>query len=54
MSVDLQRFVIFVIILGALPVIAFLIPAFRPYLRKAPMVTGVSNWVSEGLSRPKK
>ena len=39
MSVDLQRFVIFVIILGALPVIAFLIPAFRPYLRKAPMVT---------------
>jgi len=39
MSVDLLRFVIFVIILGALPVIAFLIPAFRPYLRKAPMVT---------------
>ncbi len=39
MSVDLIRFFIFVAILASLPVIALLVPAFRPYLRKNPIIT---------------
>ncbi|MBB5686939.1 AmpG family muropeptide MFS transporter [Sphingobium boeckii] len=39
MSVDLLRFVIFVAILGGAAFVALSVPAFRPYLRKAPMVT---------------
>ncbi|OHD07626.1 AmpG family muropeptide MFS transporter [Sphingopyxis sp. RIFCSPHIGHO2_12_FULL_65_19] len=39
MSVDLIRFIIFVAILGGLAVVALSIPAFRPYLRKNPMIT---------------
>ena len=39
MSVDLQRFIIFAAILIALPVIAMLVPAFRPYMRKNPVIT---------------
>jgi PAT family beta-lactamase induction signal transducer AmpG len=39
MSVDLIRFIIFVAILGGLALVALSIPAFRPYLRKNPMIT---------------
>lgn len=39
MSVDLIRFIIFVAILGGVALVALSIPAFRPYLRKMPMVT---------------
>ncbi len=39
MSVDLIRFIIFVAILGGLAIVALSIPAFRPYLRKNPMIT---------------
>jgi PAT family beta-lactamase induction signal transducer AmpG len=39
MSVDLIRFIIFVAILGGLAVVALSIPAFRPYLRKNPLIT---------------
>jgi PAT family beta-lactamase induction signal transducer AmpG len=39
MSVDLIRFIIFVAILGGLAIIAMSVPAFRPYLRKNPMIT---------------
>lgn len=39
MSVDLIRFIIFVAILGGIALVALSIPAFRPYLRKAPLVT---------------
>ena len=46
MSVDLIRFIIFAAILAGLAFIALSVPSFRPYLRKAPMVTfllGVSS-----------
>lgn len=46
MSVDVIRFIIFVAILGAVAFVALKLPSFRPYLRKAPMVTfllGVSS-----------
>lgn len=39
MSIDLIRFLIFVAVLGGLVIVALSIPAFRPYLRKNPMVT---------------
>ncbi|MEY3633762.1 MAG: hypothetical protein RLZZ61_172 [Pseudomonadota bacterium] len=39
MSVDLLRFIIFAGILFALPLIALTVPAFRPYLRKNPVIT---------------
>ncbi|HMO74302.1 MAG TPA: MFS transporter [Sphingopyxis sp.] len=39
MSVDLIRFIIFVAILGGVALVALSIPAFRPYLRKNPVVT---------------
>lgn len=39
MSVDFIRFIIFVAILGGLVVVAMSIPAFRPYLRKNPLIT---------------
>lgn len=39
MSVDLSRFIIFVAILGGLVLVALSVPAFRPYLRKNPMIT---------------
>lgn len=39
MSVDLIRFIIFVAILVGIALVALSIPAFRPYLRKAPLVT---------------
>lgn len=39
MSVDLIRFLIFVAVLGGLVIVALSIPAFRPYLRKNPLVT---------------
>ncbi|WP_432770613.1 MAG: AmpG family muropeptide MFS transporter [Sphingopyxis sp.] len=39
MSVDLLRFIIFVAVLGGLVLVALSVPAFRPYLRKNPMVT---------------
>lgn len=38
MSVDLIRFIIFVAVLGGIVVVALSIPAFRPYLRKMPLV----------------
>lgn len=38
MSVDLIRFIIFVSVLVGLAVVALSIPAFRPYLRKNPMI----------------
>ena len=39
MSIDLIRFLIFVAVLVGLVIVALSIPAFRPYLRKNPMVT---------------
>ena len=39
MSVDLIRFIIFIAILGGLVIVALSVPAFRPYLRKNPMIT---------------
>lgn len=39
MSIDLIRFLIFVAVLGGLVIVALSVPAFRPYLRKNPMVT---------------
>jgi PAT family beta-lactamase induction signal transducer AmpG len=39
MSIDLIRFLIFVAVLVGLVIIALSVPAFRPYLRKNPMVT---------------
>ena len=39
MSVDLIRFIIFAGILVALALVALRIKAFRPYLRKNPMIT---------------
>jgi len=51
MSVDLARFFIFAGILLALPLIALTVPAFRPYLRKNPVITfllGISTDVTCG------
>jgi len=39
MSIDLIRFLIFVAVLVGLVIVALSVPAFRPYLRKNPMVT---------------
>ncbi|MBU7589620.1 MAG: MFS transporter [Sphingopyxis terrae] len=39
MSVDLIRFIIFVAVLAGLVLVAISIPAFRPYLRKNPLIT---------------
>jgi len=38
MSVDLQRFIIFVVVIGGVVIAALTIKSFRPYLRKAPLV----------------
>ena len=39
MSVDVLRFIIFVAVLGGVAFVALTNTSFRPYLRKAPMVT---------------
>ncbi len=39
MSVELSRFLIFVAILAGVALLATLVPAFRPYLRKRPVAT---------------
>jgi len=38
MSVDLQRFIIFAVVIGGVVIAALTIKSFRPYLRKAPLV----------------
>jgi PAT family beta-lactamase induction signal transducer AmpG len=38
MSVDLMRFIIFVVVIGGVVLAALTIKSFRPYLRKAPLV----------------
>lgn len=39
MSIDWIRFLIFASVLGGLVLLGFFVPAFRPYLRKRPIVT---------------